>query len=80
MMDTQTTETKSKKKQGPWPHGKPTIECDRCHGVGLDPIRVQAYERSREHVDDDRQRMSRCVCERCSGRGRIIGFGVDARV
>lgn len=69
-----------KKSEGPWPHGKPTMQCARCNGTGLDLTRVLTYEHSRAVVEDDKTRAERVVCERCGGRGRVLNFGLEARV
>ena len=59
-------------RKPPWPHGKPTVMCERCGGTGLDRRRTELYVASKAHYDDDKARIGQAVCELCSGRGRVI--------
>ena len=50
-----------RKAPSPWPHGQPTVTCERCQGSGLSRTSIEAYERSRAHYDDDKTRIEQTV-------------------
>lgn len=59
-----------KHDRGPWPHGRPTIQCSTCHGSGLSPSLAFVYGASRTVLDED-QRAAAVRCTVCDGRGRM---------
>jgi len=55
-----------------WPYGKPTTECQVCHGAGISKAAADDFVKSRNFVGANTLEAPSVKCKGCDGRGRVL--------